>query len=78
MILEVRGRQIRGIVHVQALAVRLHDVACQTERRLLGTVDVFRSSPRHAQHRQNQKCHERQHFALAAVRDRRADSDDGD
>jgi hypothetical protein len=78
MVLEMRCRQIRGIVHVQALPVRFHDVAAETERRLLGTIDVFRGSPGHAYHREDQECHERQHFAFATVRDGRAESDDGD
>jgi hypothetical protein len=72
VILKVRSRQVRRIVDVEALPVRLHDVATKAEGRLLGTSDVFRRSPQYAQRRKNQESYEREHFPFTAVGDARA------
>ncbi len=42
MVLKMGGRDVGRVVHVQAFAVRLHDVAGKAKFGLLGTFDVGR------------------------------------
>ncbi len=78
MVLKMGGRDVGRVVHVQAFAVRLHDVAGKTKFGLLGTFDVGRRRHGAAQNRQHTEGNERQHLSRSRNCYRGTGDDDGD
>jgi hypothetical protein len=57
------------VIHPQAFAVILHNVAGEAEGRRLGMFNVPIHAHSAGQRREDQKSHEGQHFAAARSRD---------
>ena len=69
MVLKVSGSQIRGIIHMQALSVRLHDVARQTELSALGPLHLVRSAHSKTKNGQKEERQERRDLPATRVGD---------
>ena len=78
MVLEMGGRNVGRIIHIEAFTVRLHDMAGKAEFRLLGTFDVSRGCHGSAKNRQHAEGNEGEHFAGWRECYRRTDDDNGD
>ena len=68
IVLEMRRRNVTGIVHVEASAKVVHDVAGETELCAGGTLHVFGIAKANRYYRQNEERHEGQNFAAASPR----------
>ena len=68
VILKMGRGQIGWVIDVQALAVGIHDVARQAERRALGALHFVFHADRQRKHRKEKQHSKRKNFSSAAGR----------
>ena len=78
MVLEMGGRNVGRIIHVEAFAVGFHDVAGKAKLRLFGTFYVGGGCHGSAKNRQHTEGNEGEHFTGWRDCYRRTDDDDRD
>ena len=71
----MRGRNVAGIVHVEALAEIVHHVAGEAELRALGALHVLGKAQRDGEHRRDEQGDERQNLSAARPREFGAEGD---
>jgi len=62
MVLKVRGGEVSGVIQIQAATVRLHDVAGEAERGVLGSFEFRRNAHGHTEQRQQEEDKECEDF----------------
>src|SRR5579864_3913357 len=69
IVLKVLGGDVTGVVHVEASAEIMHDVAGKAEACALGALHVLRETQPAAQNRQNEQRYESKNLAAAHARE---------